>query len=74
MEWFAAKRDREKAKAEAFLTAKGTDTARRNIAELESGRIGIKAEAIWESKKALQKVLETRSVIGTSLLRAQSRS
>ena len=72
--WFRAKREREKAKARAFLTAKGTDSARRADAELESAGIGADEEGRWEGKKAKLKTLETAAVIGTSLLRAQSRS
>jgi hypothetical protein len=74
MEWFRAKRDRDKDEAEAFLTAKGTDTARRMIAKQSAAPVGADEEGRWEGKKALLKTLETRSVVGSAILKAQGRS
>ena len=74
MKWFVLKREREKARATCFLTAKGTDTARRMMAEQESAPVGAVDEARWEALKAKLKVLETRANIGMSLLRSQGRA
>ena len=71
---FKAKRDREKAKASAFLTAKGSIAARNAIAEVETSSDGSEAEATYESLKAVIRVLETRATIGQSILRSQGRS
>jgi hypothetical protein len=74
MEWFREKRDRDKKEAQAFLTAKGTDTARRMIARDEAATVGAEEEGRWEGLKALLKTLESRSVVGTASLKAQGRS
>ena len=74
MDWFRAKRERDKEEARSFLTAKGTDTARRMIAKEDAATIGAEEEGAWEGKKALLKTLESRSVVGTAILKAQGRS
>src|ERR1700685_1887855 len=73
-EHFKAKRDREKAKASAFLTAKGSIAARNAIAEVETSSDGSDPEARYESLKAVIRVLEARATIGQSILRSQGRS
>ncbi len=72
--WFTAKREREKARASAFLTAKGSVAARDAIAAVESALVGAPSEAVYEALKAKVRVLETRASIGQSILRAQGRS
>ncbi len=72
-EWFLAKRGREKQKAEAFLTAKGSIAARQAMAEAQTASLGTEFEARYEALKAKVRVLETRASIGQSILRAQGR-
>lgn len=74
MAWFKAKRDKEKARATAFLSAEGTVAERNAIAERATALDGRNEEAEWESVRAVVRVLETRASIGQSLLRAQGRS
>ncbi len=71
---FRAKRDREKARASAFLTAKGSVAARNAIAEVETAAMGKEEEAAYESLKAGIRVRETRVSIGQSLLKSQGRA
>ncbi len=71
--WFMAKRERERAHASAFLTAKGSIAARHAIADVEV-TLGVEEEAIWEAKRALLKVLETRSNVAMAILKSQGRS
>jgi ectoine hydroxylase-related dioxygenase (phytanoyl-CoA dioxygenase family) len=74
MAWFKAKRDREKARATAFLRAAGTVAERSARAEEETAVDGMNEEAEWEALRAVVRVLETRASIGQSLLRAQGRA
>jgi hypothetical protein len=74
MAWFTAKRDKEKARAVAFLAAEGTVAQREAIADQQTATDGKLAEAEWESVRAVVRVLETRASIGQSLLRAQGRA
>jgi hypothetical protein len=74
MAWFKAKRDREKARAVAFLAAQGTVAERSAIADQKTAVDGKNEEAEWEALKAVVRVLETRASIGQSLLRAQGRA
>ncbi len=74
MNWFRAKREREKAHASAFLTAKGSIAARHAIAEVETATAGMMEEAHWEAKRHLLKVLETRSNVAMAILKSQGRS
>lgn len=71
--WFTAKRDREKARAVAFLEAAGTVAERQAQADRKTALDGKNEEAEWEAVKAVVRVLETRASIGQSLLRTQSR-
>jgi 3-dehydroquinate dehydratase len=73
LDWFRAKREREKAHASAFLTAKGSIAARHAVAELETCTQGMDEEAVWEAKRHKLKVLESRAAVAMSILKAQSR-
>lgn len=72
-EWIKGKRDREKARAVAFLKAKGTVAAREAEADAETCLIAAEHEAEYEAIRAVVRVLEARASIGQSLLRAQGR-
>lgn len=71
-EWFRAKRDREKERAEAFLSAEGTVAERTAIAESQVPARG-EEEGRYEALKGVVRTLDTRAAIGMSILRAQSR-
>jgi hypothetical protein len=73
MTWFRTKRDKERARAEAFLTASGTVAERNAIADKATALMGVEAEAKYEAVKAVMRVLEARASIGQSILRTQSR-
>lgn len=72
--WFIAKRDKEKARAVAFLSAQGTVAERSAKADEQTALDGKNEEAEWEAVKAVVRVLEARASIGQSILRAQGRS
>ena len=72
--WYRAKRDREKARAEAFLSAEGTVAERQAVADRETALEGKEEEATYESLKAVVRVLETRASIGQTLVRTHSRA
>jgi hypothetical protein len=74
MDWYRAKRDREKTRAEKFLAATGTVAERTAHAEKETALIGVDAEANYEAQKAVVRVLDTRATIGQSILKAQGRA
>lgn len=74
MAWFRCKRDREKARATAFLAAEGTVAERTAIADQQTAVDGKQEEAEWEALRAVVRVLETRASIGQSLLRVQGRA
>lgn len=74
MTWFIGKREREKAHATAFLTAKGSIAARHAVAELETATDSMNDEATWEAKRHVLKVLETRANVGMALLKSQGRA
>lgn len=71
--WFIAKRDKEKARAIAFLEATGTVAERQALADRATALDGKNEEAEWEAVKAVVRVLETRASIGQSILRSQGR-
>jgi hypothetical protein len=71
--WFMAKRDKERARAVAFLGATGTVAERQAIADRDTALHGKQEEAEWEALRAVVRTLEARASIGQSLLRAQSR-
>lgn len=72
--WFKAKRDREKARAVAFLSATGTVAERNAIADEQTAIDGRDAEAEYEAVKAVVRVLETRASIGQTLARTNGRN
>lgn len=71
--WFVAKRDKEHARARAFIGATGTVAERNALADIATSLDGRNEEAEWEALKAVTRVLETRASIGQSILRAQGR-
>ena len=74
LDWYRAKRDREKARAVAFLSCEeGSIAYRQAVADRDTALDGKNEEALYESLKAVSRVLETRASIGQSILRAQSR-
>lgn len=72
--WFIAKRDKEKARAIAFLSADGTVAERNAIADRDTALDGKQAEAEYEALKAVMRTLEARASIGQSILRSQGRA
>jgi hypothetical protein len=71
--WFRVKRDREQARARAFISAEGSVAQRQAIADRETALMGKDEEAEWEAVRAVVRTLETRASIGQSLLRAHGR-
>lgn len=71
--WFRVKRDKEHARAVAFIKASGTVAQRTAEADAETALIGKQEEALWEASRAVVRTLETRASIGQSLLRSQGR-
>ena len=74
MSWFRAKRDRERAYAQAYIEAQGTVDERKSKAIQASYLIGLEDEARYEALKAVMRVLDTRASIGMALLKAQARA
>jgi hypothetical protein len=72
--WYRMKREREKARAEAFIRAEGTVAERNAIADVATATMGQEDEAAYEAHKAVVRVLDTRASIGQSLLRAHGRA
>lgn len=72
--WFRLKRDREVEKATAYAAAEGTATERKIKAEAAAAVIGVDEEALWEARKLVVRVLESRSNVGMAILKAQGRS
>lgn len=72
--WFRAKREKEHARAVAFMKAQGTVAERQAQADIETARIGMEEEAEYEATRAVMRTLETRASIGQSVLRSQGRS
>ena len=73
LDWFKAKRDREKHWASEFIAAQGTVGERKAKADLMVSDDSFQAEAVYESKRAVLKVLETRSNVGMAILKSQAR-
>lgn len=73
LRYFRAKRDREHARAIAFLAAQGSVAERSAIADQQTALDAKDAEAEYEALRAVIRVLETRASIGQSILRAQGR-
>lgn len=74
MQWFRAKRDKERARAVAFLSASGTVAERQAQADRDTALHGRNEEAEYEALRAVVRVLETRASIGQSILRSQGRA
>lgn len=74
MAWYRAKRDRERKRAIAFLSAEGTVAVRQAVADRDTALEGVQAEAEYEALRAVVRTLETRASIGQSILRAQART
>ena len=72
--WFRMKRDRELAERTAYAEADGTTVERKLAADAAGAMVGCDEEAAWEGKRAVIRVLETRSMIGTALLKSMGRS
>jgi hypothetical protein len=73
-DWYTQKREREKVEAMEFARAEGPVEARRQQARRIAADIGAEAEAAWEGKRAVVRVLETRAMVGTALLKSMGRS
>lgn len=73
LDWYRAKRDREKARAVAFLKAEGTVAERSAIADEQTATDGKEEEALYESLKAVVRTLESRANIGMALLKSHGR-
>lgn len=69
--WFHMKRDREHARAVAFMSSSGTVAERNAQADIETSLMGKNEEALYMATKAVMDVLSTRSTIGMALLKAQ---
>lgn len=67
--WYRAKRDKEHARAVAFLQAEGTVAERSAHADVETSLLGRDDEAEYEALRAVVRVLETRASIGQTLTR-----
>lgn len=74
LDHFRSKREKEKARADAFLRAEGTVAERTAIAESKTALIGMEHEARWEALRGVVRVLDTRAAIGMSLLRSYGRA
>lgn len=74
LDWYRVVRDRDLKHAQAYMAADGQVTDKKQAALLASSHIGVEEEAAYESLKAACRVLETRSTIGMSLLKAQGRA
>lgn len=72
--WYRAKRDREHARALAFIAAEGTVAERQAIADRDTARDGVEAEAEYEALRAVVRTLETRASIGMALLKSYGRA
>ncbi len=73
-EYVRLKRDREHARAAAFLKATGTVAERQAKADVATVTIGVEAEGRFEGLKGVMRTLDTRAGIGMSILKAQGRS
>lgn len=73
MKWFRGKRDREKAHAQAFMTAQGTVAERQAQATIATSHIAVQDEAEYEAIRAVVRVLETRANVGMAILKSQGR-
>ena len=72
-EYVRLKRDKEHARATAFLKATGTVAERQAKADLAAVLIGAEAEGLFEGLKGVMRVLDTRAAVGMSILKGQMR-
>ncbi len=70
-DWFRKKAEREKLIAGAFMSADGSVAERQARAKRDHAEVGKEEEASYEAKRAVMRVLETRSSILMSLLKSQ---
>lgn len=73
LEFFRKKRDREHRWAHVYVTTDGPAYLRKAAADGATLDEGLEAEAVYEGRKAVVRMLETRASIGQSILRAQGR-
>ncbi len=73
MAWFQVRRLRAHQEATAFVSAQGTDTARRLAAKAVGADVGWEDEARYEILKTKIRTLGDRATIGQSILKAQGR-
>lgn len=71
--WFIAKRDKERARAVAFLSAEGTVAERSAIADRDTATQGAQQEAEYEALRSVVRTLEARATIGQTLARTFGR-
>jgi hypothetical protein len=74
LDHFRSKREKEKARADAFLRAEGTVAERTAIAESETALIGMDHEGRWEGLKGVVRVLDTRAAVGMAILKSHGRA
>ncbi len=74
LDWFKAKRDREKEHARIFIATTGTVAERKAAADKKTADMGRDAEAAYEAQKAVVRVLDTRAAIGMAILKSQGRA
>jgi hypothetical protein len=71
LNWYRAKRDKEKDRAVKFLASEGTVAERQALADQATAIDGKEEEALYESLRAVVRTLETRATIGMAILKAQ---
>jgi len=73
-DWFKCKRERERTEAMEFMRAEGPVESRRQQARRIAAAIGAEEEGRWEGMRAVVRVLETRAMVGTAILKSMGRS
>lgn len=68
------KRDKEHARATAFLKATGTVAERQAKADVATVTIGVEAEGRFEGLKGVIRVLDTRAAVLMSILKGHGRA
>lgn len=74
LDWFKAKREREKSHAEVFLNDTGTVAERKAKADLATADVGCAEEGKYEGLRGVVRVLDTRAAIGMAILKSQGRA
>ncbi len=72
-DWFKAKKHRDQTHATVYVSTLGGHSERKAAADLAASEIGWEAEGRWEGMRQVLKTLETRSMVGASLLKLQTR-